>query len=299
MAELNPPVDKAWVGNIEWISDVPGGFISTDTRTGILRVWNVSNSNPEATHRLLPAPVHVIHEIENSGSGATSTFFTAFADGSVGVFNLQRSAWIYLRQGGHTETIFSCAFKAGESAGSDATLLATASFDATIKIWQIGSAPSSPFQTTALSSCTGSVGSMSTLAAPKTSTVETNGRSNVGQSGMDIVCADSYPPYEVGRVVNSEMSSVDGAIYSVAWAPGDCKLLVAGTSKGNVLVYDHEQSRLVAKHTKLHSAQVYHVSWSPHSQARQRRGSAASLREDQMSGVGVVASASGDKTWWV
>ena len=55
-----------------------------------------------------------------------------FLDGGVGLYDLSRRRWFFLRDQGHIETIFDCKFKPDNS-----DLLATGSFDGTIKIWDV------------------------------------------------------------------------------------------------------------------------------------------------------------------
>ncbi len=55
-----------------------------------------------------------------------------FLDGGVGVYNLQQTHWVFLRDQGHIETIFDCQFQP-----RNANHLATGSFDGSIKVWDV------------------------------------------------------------------------------------------------------------------------------------------------------------------
>ncbi|XP_033097431.1 WD repeat-containing protein 17-like [Anneissia japonica] len=55
-----------------------------------------------------------------------------FLDGGVGLYNFAKRSWDFLRDMGHVETIFECQFKP-----DNADYLATASFDGTIKVWDV------------------------------------------------------------------------------------------------------------------------------------------------------------------
>lgn len=59
-------------------------------------------------------------------------FLLTFKNGSVGVFNYNKKALEFMTQPNHSETIFDMAFKP-----SDKDILATGSFDGSIKIWEI------------------------------------------------------------------------------------------------------------------------------------------------------------------
>jgi WD40 repeat protein len=56
----------------------------------------------------------------------------AFKDGMVSVYNTSRKQVEWSTEGGHTETIFDCGFNV-----ADPNILATASYDSTVRLWDI------------------------------------------------------------------------------------------------------------------------------------------------------------------
>ncbi|CAK8683632.1 unnamed protein product [Clavelina lepadiformis] len=153
---------------LSWIDSAPGMFLTGDHETGILRLWSVSQSSPLESINVKATGFHCLNvldtiqkdeenEVPGTSSTASSTsndklrnrfgssssqartksysvppakVVCAFADGGVGLYNLHLKKWEFLREQGHIETIFDCKFKA-----DDSSLLATASFDGTVKVW--------------------------------------------------------------------------------------------------------------------------------------------------------------------
>ncbi|SPQ97791.1 unnamed protein product (mitochondrion) [Plasmodiophora brassicae] len=112
---------------IAWNRNVPGEFFSCATNRTTLDVWNVSQRTPTARCKVG----------EKTGGALTmeaarqsSHLLISFVDGSTAVFNLDSRRLEYTTQPGHWETIFDCRFHPG-----DANILATGSFDGTIKLW--------------------------------------------------------------------------------------------------------------------------------------------------------------------
>jgi len=77
------------------------------------------------------APLINILNIHNT-SYAKDGFLLSFKNGSVGIFNYSKKALEFLTQPNHSETIFDMAFKPNNK-----DILATGSYDGSIKIWEI------------------------------------------------------------------------------------------------------------------------------------------------------------------
>uniref|UniRef100_A0A1A7XK62 WD repeat domain 17 n=1 Tax=Iconisemion striatum TaxID=60296 RepID=A0A1A7XK62_9TELE len=158
------PSAAASVQCLAWVPSAPGMFITGDSQVGVLRIWNVSRSTPLDSFKLKKTGFHALHVLNSppakkaqsscspSKSQHTSSTSEAvppptlsqnrsfslppghavccFMDGGVGLYDMGAKKWDFLRDLGHVETIFDCKFKP-----DDPNLLATASFDGTIKIW--------------------------------------------------------------------------------------------------------------------------------------------------------------------
>lgn len=119
---------QAGLSDVSWIRSMPGMFVSGTSRNDVLRLWNVSQGQPVSQIRI------------ESGAGISAIVDTprkeeaivAFKDGSLCVANLrgERVSWSF--EGGHTETVFSCRFSP-----NDDHLLASASYDGSIRLWDL------------------------------------------------------------------------------------------------------------------------------------------------------------------
>nr|XP_053636053.1 WD repeat-containing protein 17-like isoform X1 [Cherax quadricarinatus] len=216
---------SASVNTLAWLPDAPGMFVTGDAEKGILRVWTVSKSTPVENNVLkntgfhvlcvtrvlnVNAPRNVHQDQTNDLSGERKGLMipnvavvTLFKDGGVGLYHLRRKQWIFNREHGHTETIFDCSFKP-----EDSDLLATASFDGSIKIWKID-------------------------------TMET---------------VDHLP-------------NCNSIIYSLSWAPADLNCIVAGTSGGDVFIWDVGKHKILQDICSHKDKKVFCVAWN-HKDAR-------------------------------
>ncbi|XP_021348279.1 WD repeat-containing protein 17-like [Mizuhopecten yessoensis] len=216
------------VSSLSWIDSAPGMFVTGDTKTGVLRVWNVSRSSPLETIRLKQTGVHALQavcstvindqsELLSLSSNPSSKslaqppsainsaqfalppakILCTFLDGGVGLYDLGRRKWIFLREEGHIETIFDCKFQPDNS-----DHLATASFDGTIKVWNVN-----------------------TLTTVHVS------------------------------------PGNEGVIYSLSWAPADLHCIVASTAKNGLFVWDTDKGKIIKRFTEHMKGAVYTVAW--------------------------------------
>uniref|UniRef100_A0A8B9GQ79 WD repeat domain 17 n=1 Tax=Astyanax mexicanus TaxID=7994 RepID=A0A8B9GQ79_ASTMX len=160
------PSAAASVQCLAWVPTAPGMFITGDSQVGVLRVWNVSRATPLDNFKLKKTGFHALHVLNSppakkavSSISPSKNHYTSstseavppptlsqnqafslppghavccFMDGGVGLYDMGAKKWDFLRDLGHVETIFDCKFKP-----DDPNLLATASFDGTIKVWDI------------------------------------------------------------------------------------------------------------------------------------------------------------------
>ncbi len=118
------------ISSISWMDWTAGNFISTNTKTGVIKVWNASQQQPLDIIKVSKIGI-------NSNCLAVSTHSGIFAgvDGSIEVFDFDKKINVYSSEAAHSDTIFDCKFMA-----NCPDLLITASYDKTIKIWSISDA---------------------------------------------------------------------------------------------------------------------------------------------------------------
>lgn len=226
-------------------------------------------------------------------------YIVAFTDGSLGVYDLAAFHFVYLRQGGHTETIFCCDFKpqsgiAANVSDQNYSIFATGSYDGTIKIWDLNDSTNLPVAS----------GTPTANSTPSSSNVmgdrfrsALNGlwvNKNVlhgqydkpGQAltkSADVTLLDSFPPMGGGRTNEvGAMETIYGIWYSVSWAKDNSFRLVAGSSRGTVVVYNARLARVVCELKDFHKGPIFHVAWNP------------IPKSISTTGAGLVASTSGD-----
>ena len=85
---------------------------------------------PLSTIKVGGAPILNLINLVNT-SYAKDGFLVSFKDGSVGLYNYNKKSIEYATQPNHSETIFDMAFKP-----SNKNILATGSYDGSIKIWE-------------------------------------------------------------------------------------------------------------------------------------------------------------------
>ncbi|KAA0167907.1 hypothetical protein FNF28_02653 [Cafeteria roenbergensis] len=115
----------ASVTALEWLPWQPGSFASINGRAGVVRIWNVSQR----------APLEVVQVSDRPAWGmsllpGTTRLLLSFLDGAVAVFDLATRSLRHRGLPGHIETIFDAQFHP-----TDPDTLATASYDASVKVW--------------------------------------------------------------------------------------------------------------------------------------------------------------------
>ena len=137
-------------------------FHFSDTHNGVLRLWSVSKTTPIENIKLKKTGFHALHVLHTTPAGqdgadngspghhaSPPASYTAmkfalppahalctFMDGGVGLYDLGRRKWNFLRDQGHIETIFDCKFHP-----EDPDLLATGRYGNSPQICWILSFP--------------------------------------------------------------------------------------------------------------------------------------------------------------
>ena len=114
------------ITSISWMDWTAGNFISTNSVTGIIKVWNVSQKAPIQSIRVAQTG------ITNSCFANDHRLLVSGNDGSVVVYHIDKKYIEYETSAGHTETIFDASMSP-----LSADIVATCSYDSTIKVWNL------------------------------------------------------------------------------------------------------------------------------------------------------------------
>ncbi|XP_061131267.1 WD repeat-containing protein 17-like isoform X4 [Syngnathus typhle] len=267
------PSAAASVQCLAWIPSAPGMFITGDSQVGVLRIWNVSRSTPLDSFKLKKTGFHALHVLNSplakraqssccSGkSQHTSSTSEAvppptlsqnqsfslppghvvccFMDGGVGLYDMGAKKWDFLRDLGHVETIFDCKFNP-----DDPNLLATASFDGTIKIWDTNTL-------TAVYTSPGNEGVVYSLSwAPGDLNCIAGATSRNGAFIWDI---------RKGKIITRFNEHGKNGIFCISWSHKDSKRIATCSGDGFCIIRTIDGKIL---HKYKHPAAVFGCDWS-------------------------------------
>uniref|UniRef100_A0A8C4F975 WD repeat domain 17 n=1 Tax=Dicentrarchus labrax TaxID=13489 RepID=A0A8C4F975_DICLA len=313
------PSSAASVQCLAWVPSAPGMFITGDSQVGVLRVWNVSRSTPLDSFKLKKTGFHALHVLNSplakkaqsssspSKSQHTSSTSEAvppptlsqnrsfslppghavccFMDGGVGLYDMGAKKWDFLRDLGHVETIFDCKFKP-----DDPNLLATASFDGTIKIWDTNTLTAvytSPGNEGVVYSLSWAPGDLNCIAGA----TSRNGAfiwdvrkgkiiTRFNEHGKNGIFCISWSHKDSKRIATCSgdgfciIRTIDGkilhkykhpaAVFGCDWSQNNKDMIATGCEDKNVRVYYlATSSDQPLKVFTGHLAKVFHVRWSP------------------------------------
>ncbi|KAL3067639.1 hypothetical protein OYC64_017378 [Pagothenia borchgrevinki] len=313
------PSAAASVQCLAWVPSAPGMFITGDSQVGVLRVWNVSRSTPLDSFKLKKTGFHALHVLNSplakkaqsscspSKSQHTSSTSEAvppptlsqnrsfslppghavccFMDGGVGLYDMGAKKWDFLRDLGHVETIFDCKFKP-----DDPNLLATASFDGTIKIWDTNTLTAvytSPGNEGVVYSLSWAPGDLNCIAGA----TSRNGAfiwdvrkgkiiTRFNEHGKNGIFCISWSHKDSKRIATCSgdgfciIRTIDGkilhkykhpaAVFGCDWSQNNKDMIATGCEDKNVRVYYlATSSDQPLKVFTGHLAKVFHVRWSP------------------------------------
>ncbi|XP_036084590.1 WD repeat-containing protein 17 isoform X4 [Rousettus aegyptiacus] len=269
---FNFPSAAASVQCLAWVPSAPGMFITGDSQVGVLRIWNVSRTTPIDNFKLKKTGFHCLHvlnspprkkfsiqsTIKNHYTSSTSEAVPppmltqnqafslppghavcCFLDGGVGLYDMGAKKWDFLRDMGHVETIFDCKFKP-----DDPNLLATASFDGTIKVWDINTL-------TAVYTSPGNEGVIYSLSwAPGDLNCIAGATSQNGAFIWDV---------KKGKMVQRFNEHGKNGIFCIAWSHKDSKRIATCSGDGFCIIRTIDGKVL---HKYKHPAAVFGCDWS-------------------------------------
>uniref|UniRef100_A0A667WJC0 WD repeat domain 17 n=1 Tax=Myripristis murdjan TaxID=586833 RepID=A0A667WJC0_9TELE len=313
------PSAAASVQCLAWVPSAPGMFITGDSQVGVLRIWNVSRSTPLDNFKLKKTGFHALHVLNSppakkalsacspSKSQYTSSTSEAvpppnlsqnqsfslppghavccFMDGGVGLYDMGAKKWDFLRDLGHVETIFDCKFKP-----DDPNLLATASFDGTIKVWDTNTLTAvytSPGNEGVVYSLSWAPGDLNCIAGA----TSRNGAfiwdvkkgkmiTRFNEHGKNGIFCISWSHKDSKRIATCSgdgfciIRTIDGkilhkykhpaAVFGCDWSQNNKDMIATGCEDKNVRVYYlATSSDQPLKVFTGHLAKVFHVRWSP------------------------------------
>uniref|UniRef100_A0A3P8W9Z8 WD repeat domain 17 n=1 Tax=Cynoglossus semilaevis TaxID=244447 RepID=A0A3P8W9Z8_CYNSE len=255
------PSAAASVQCLAWVPSAPGMFITGDSQVGVLRVWNVSRSTPLDSFKLKKNGFHALHVINSplakkgetlhqrgrSSTPSQNRSFSlppghavcCFMDGGVGLYDMGAKKWDFLRDLGHVETIFDCKFKP-----DDPNLLATASFDGTIKIWDTNTL-------TAVNTSPGNEGVVYSLSwAPGDLNCIAGATSRNGAFIWDV---------RKGKIITRFNEHGKNGIFCISWSHKDSKRIATCSGDGFCIIRTIDGKIL---HKYKHPAAVFGCDWS-------------------------------------
>lgn len=118
------------ITNLFWLNFEPGSFISFSKGSGKASLWNVSKKSQKEIFKISDSSIIKCCSLPNKNE----LCLLSLESGGVQIYNFNKNKVIFSIEPGHSETIFDLKF-------SPFTIetLATCSFDAHIKIWNVSS----------------------------------------------------------------------------------------------------------------------------------------------------------------
>ncbi|KAJ7327361.1 WD repeat-containing protein 17 [Desmophyllum pertusum] len=206
-------------------------------------------------------------------------------DGGVGLYDLGKRKWSFLRDMGHIETIFDCKFKP-----ESPDLLATASFDGTIKVWDVNtmtavhSSPGNEGIIYALSWAPGDVNCICGATAKHGVFIWDIAKEKIikrfTEHGKHNIYNVSWNHKDSRRIASCSadgscvVRQVDGTlikrykhpgpVYGCDWSLNNRDMIATGCEDKCVRVfYVAASTDLPLKIFSGHTAKIFHVKWSP------------------------------------
>ncbi|CAJ0947440.1 unnamed protein product [Ranitomeya imitator] len=266
-ADLRHPFDRTAAGP-------PLGYIgglSTALQNAVdkpLMMSPTKNHHISSTSEAVPPPTLTQNQAFSLPPGHA---VCCFMDGGVGLYDMGAKKWDFLRDLGHIETIFDCKFKP-----DDPNLLATASFDGTIKVWDINTLTAvytSPGNEGVIYSLSWAPGDLNCIAG---ATSRNGGfiwdvkkgkmiiRFNEDSKRIATCSGDGFCIVRTidGKVLHKYKHPA--SVFGCDWSQNNKDMIATGCEDKNVRVYYlATSSDQPLKVFTGHTAKVFHVRWSP------------------------------------
>jgi len=234
------------IKSIAWNKAAPGEFF---TASAALKVWSVSKKSPTETLKVgnsgLKSAIY-LHE--------QRSLLCSFENGSVGIYNLVKRKLDFCTEPGHAETVFDISISP-----YDKNVLATASYDGTVKIWNVKTMKN----VETLSSDDLEMGVYKKIMPSKSVLYSlTWGPNNLiaaSSAKGDILLFDYSKPMLLHRF----KPTIDAPIFRIDWCPTKSEFLALGTSDNLLVVLKLENKKLKEFTRIKHPNTVYGVNWHP------------------------------------
>ncbi|GBF87625.1 hypothetical protein Rsub_00336 [Raphidocelis subcapitata] len=230
---------------------VPGGagsFVVVSSKSSAVQLWSVSQPHPLHTIKLgaQQAPARGVTFVPGGGPRA----LVALVDGGVVAVDVARREVLWRRPAGHTETVFAAAF-----APHDPDILATASFDGTVRLWNVATlecvkvmACGTPAGLYSLSwhaggeqlAASGSTGEVFIFDVAKGAVAKKWRRHEA--ASLQVAWSPVPPHLLASSSLAGDIAVLrdagSGGISQIAWHPQRARLLAAAAESGDVLLWD-------------------------------------------------------------
>lgn len=236
---------------VRWAYDMSGDLLTCSLKVGTFKVWNASQKAPKKTIKVWTQGIRTFEGIV----GSSELYVVVFKNCSLGLFNMKKRKVVWSIEAGHSETIFDIKFHPANT-----SLLATASYDGYIKVWDIA-----------------------TMKLAQNFSTQANMVSPLGEKHSLVVYGISWSPKDGSRLVsahnNGEVIMWDAAkgkvlskirseackqIYRVDWNTQSEDLIAFGSTEGICYIVRIKNKSDMEFYKKLvHEATVYGVMWCP------------------------------------
>ena len=241
----------AGIKSIVWNNQVLGEVITCNDKVAALKVWNVSKIAPTDTYKIGVSGMKQIVYLEDQQS-----LVCAFSNGSVGLYSLTKKRLDFCTEPGHAETIFDVQFKPG-----DKNIMATASYDGTIKIWDVKT-----------------MKNLETLRSDALVAGQYKGVMHVSTVLYGIAWCPGQEPYIAACTAKGEVLLYDylknklldrvgvsgpTSVFRISWSIKGPDLIAVGTSDSYLVTLSVENRKLVPHKKIKHPKTVYGAVFSP------------------------------------